>query len=559
MVLSGRSTSSPHKILVSNRSLLIEKYGQVAFEGDVLPALQRLVDADRRRGITTELRWLDAADDMAGVGGTAVRAKALSDPFTQADREAYKRAVDDVFRATRPHYLVLLGGPDIVPHQLLENPAFLRDTANGDDDVEVESDLPYASSAGFATQIAPFVTPDRVVGRLPDIPGSHDDRALQTFLRIIAGAIAGDSLPRDAYERVLAISAHAWQRSTEATIGELFPRGTAVRLSPLDGPEWTDAEMANLLHYINCHGKRNRPAFSGQDPRDPTNRPDAHTGVNVAKRAVASTVVVAECCFGAQLYDLSQGELDTDGDGVPDMSIAHAYLQRGAHCVFGSTSFSYGPPPGTVNDFADLICASFVRHLLQGRSTGEATLLARLEYAQTARDPGRPLEPIDLKTLAQFVLVGDPSAHPVLRPTGSRVTEAPATRGSAAMSPYAVRARAGARTRRRRTSAARAGALRDTVTVIGDEIPGRLSRSEAERVAELARRFDIAEPLVRQFAVRTLTPTAAAAPASAGPTATTAYVIVDRERKTGSRPSSVMVTALQVGEELVNVRAAHSK
>jgi hypothetical protein len=432
-----------HKILVSNRSLLLVKYGADVFGNQILPALQRLVEADRRRGITTDFHWLDDAGDAARVGGTAVRRKTFAVPVTQADRKEYKDAVDDVFRALTPHYLVLLGGPDIVPHQLLENPAFLPDSANGDDDEEVESDLPYACAAGFATRIAPFVTPDRVVGRLPDVPGSHGEVGQRVFLDTIEGAIAGKSLPRDAYERVLAISALAWQRSTEATIGSLFPRATAVRLSPRDGPEWTADEMGSLLHFINCHGTRNRALFKGQDPDDATSSfPEAHIGVHVGKHAVPATVVVAECCFGAQLFDPTDGLIDTDHDGVFDRSIAHEYLRRGAHCVFGSTSFSYGPQPEKVNDFADLICASFVRHLLQGHSTGEAALLARLEYATSAREPDKPLEPIDLKTLAQFILVGDPSAHPVLRPTSRRMA---AARSAAPESPLSARARAGAR------------------------------------------------------------------------------------------------------------------
>src|SRR5205823_6390613 len=38
-----------------------------------------------------------------------------------------------------------------------------------------------------------------------------------------------------------------------------------------------------------------------------------------------------------------------------------------------------------------------------------ALLTARLTYAKTAN----PIDAVDLKTLAQFILLGDPSAHPV--------------------------------------------------------------------------------------------------------------------------------------------------
>jgi hypothetical protein len=96
------------------------------------------------------------------------------------------------------------------------------------------------------------------------------------------------------------------------------------------------------------------------------------------------------------------------------------------------------------------------------------------------------------------------------------------------------------------------------MNVTAEEIPGRLSRAEAERVVELAEQYGIAEPLVRRFAVGPLTPDTAGA-AGTGPATTTSYVIVERRGKAKDRRSGIMITALQVGEEFTNVRAAHSK
>jgi hypothetical protein len=51
--------------------------------------------------------------------------------------------------------------------------------------------------------------------------------------------------------------------------------------------------------------------------------------------------------------------------------------------------------------------------VLDGASLGRALLEARQKYIQAAPTP---LGPIDLKTLGQFVLLGDPSVQPVAPP-----------------------------------------------------------------------------------------------------------------------------------------------
>jgi len=73
-----------------------------------------------------------------------------------------------------------------------------------------------------------------------------------------------------------------------------------------------------------------------------------------------------------------------------------------------------GPADG--NGAADLIAQYFLLKVLEGSSVGMATLAARQEFvAQTGQ-----MDPVDLKTLAQFCVYGDPSIHPVLiaTPTG---------------------------------------------------------------------------------------------------------------------------------------------
>jgi hypothetical protein len=111
------------------------------------------------------------------------------------------------------------------------------------------------------------------------------------------------------------------------------------------------------------------------------------------------TVVAAECCYGAQLYDPSIAR--------GDVGICNRYLARGAVGFFGSSTIAYGPSEG--NGSADLICQFFMLRVLAGASLGRAAIEARQKFSLQATH----LDPTDLKTLAQFNLLGDPSVTPV--------------------------------------------------------------------------------------------------------------------------------------------------
>ncbi|MGH7233175.1 MAG: hypothetical protein ACREJU_17720 [Nitrospiraceae bacterium] len=75
--------------------------------------------------------------------------------------------------------------------------------------------------------------------------------------------------------------------------------------------------------------------------------------------------------------------------------------------IFRQLTIAYGPSEG--NRAADLICQFFLQEVLNGASLGLAALVARQRFIQSAT----MLDPTDVKTLAQFNLLGDPSIHPV--------------------------------------------------------------------------------------------------------------------------------------------------
>jgi hypothetical protein len=114
-------------------------------------------------------------------------------------------------------------------------------------------------------------------------------------------------------------------------------------------------------------------------------------------------IVSAECCYGAQLYAISSAN--------PQTGICNVYLSNGAYGFFGSTTIAYGPASG--NAEADLLCQYFLRYVLNGASLGRATLQARQQFVQDFTTAGTSMSSVDLKTLAQFNLLGDPALQPI--------------------------------------------------------------------------------------------------------------------------------------------------
>lgn len=371
------------KVVLALHGAMKAKYGDKGLAA-IGKALRELVAADARRSLATAVIHLDDAGEMAGYGGSTPAAP---------DARAVKAAIDRIAAGARPHYLLLLGGPDVMPMVPLANPAFSK--RDGDTDPAVPSDLPYACDAPYSTNPNRFLGPTRVVGRLPDLIGARQPQLLTQLIRAAARA---RPRPRSDYEASFGLSAEAWQASTALSLANTFGHANQMHTSPPKGPRWSAAQLAARVHFINCHGGDSAPEYYGQPP-GVEDYPVAHRARLLAGKISAGTIVAAECCYGAQLYD--------PADAGGEKGIALAYLEDGAAAVFGSTTIAYGPSEG--NGAADLICQYFVQQVLGGSSLGRAALEARQKFAGARTH----LDPYDLKTLAQFYLLGDPSAQPV--------------------------------------------------------------------------------------------------------------------------------------------------
>lgn len=362
------------KVLLTNRSALQSKYGAGGLK-KVIAATSELIAADKNRGITTRLIDLSDPTTMKKYKGTAV-----TKPVSGKQN---KDAVDAVYGALKPDYLVILGGPDIVAHLDLSNPV------PDDDDPNIPSDLPYASDAPFTKRDpAHYAAATRVVGRIPGVYLSDDPTNL---IKQLKNSARSKPRPRNYYLKYFAISNTLWQDSTKLSLGTIF-NSAKVKLCPPSGRPDVNKLLSAPMQFINCHGAQAADEFYGETK---TGYPVAFDGGGVTKNSKLDAVIAAECCYGAELYD------PTLADGK--LPISNCYLANGAIGYFGSTNIAYGPED--TNGAADLITQYFLIDVLAGASLGRAGLQARQKFVQ-----GEKMEdPVNLKTLAQFILLGDPA------------------------------------------------------------------------------------------------------------------------------------------------------
>ena len=432
------------KAIIVNLSALRAKYGPAGL-ASIRAALARMTDADRARGLSTRLVAVDRTATMDSVHGPTVR-----DP---TDAPTVKAAVDAAAAAVTAHYLLLLGGPDVLPQQQLRNPT-------GDEDPSVPSDLPYACALPASDDAGDFIGPTRVVGRLPDLVGGTDPTYV---VGLLAAAAGWTPRARTAYAKVFALSTDSWKISTRLTMQALGGAPASVHLSPLEGPAFTTALLRSRAHLVNCHGGDTDPRWYGER-RGSATLPVALEPASLAGRVSTGTVVAAECCYGAQHYPPSLT------GGVA--SLALTYLRQGAAGVVGSSTLSYGP----VDDMgsADLLCRYLLTAVLDGASLGRALLVARQRFTQEHGE----LDPVDLKTLAQFDLLGDPSVTPVQLPVPQSA-------------PTALRATsAGAGLRRQVLAQVGAGLARG----VARTTPEPVRRLDPRRVEALARAAGVTPP-----------------------------------------------------------------
>ncbi|HZI83225.1 MAG TPA: hypothetical protein VFF44_04880, partial [Casimicrobiaceae bacterium] len=375
------------KLILTNFTALRSKYGSSGVRR-IRAAIGTLIAADRARGLKTRLIGIDDPRAMRLFSGKAVT--------RIASPQQNKQAVDAVYRALAPDYILLLGSVDVIPHQNLSNPVWVKKTDDEDTDHDAPGDLPYACEAAYSREIRPFVGPTRVVGRLPDLEAAREPSYLLRLLKIAADA---KPLQPEDYASYLALSAQVWKRSTQRSAHLIFGNSKSVMTVPPHSSLWPKDLLERRVHFINCHGGRYASEFWGQSASNTDLYPIALRSSYVDGKIAPGTVAAAECCYGGLLKGISPSR--------PLLGICQTYLGNGSYGFVGSTTIAYGD--FYANGKADLLCQYFLENVRRGASLGRAFLEARQTFVRASS----PLDPSELKTLAQFNLYGDPSLAPV--------------------------------------------------------------------------------------------------------------------------------------------------
>ena len=264
-------------------------------------------------------------------------------------------------------YLILLGGPDIVPFFHLKNPC-------DDDDKVIYSDSPYAS------RDKDYEIPERVCARIPD-------NASSDF--IVRQLTKQPSYTDEAF----GMSARVWVKASEHVYTVIGHVRDLKSSPPVASASFKNKWLKNKdFLYFNLHGSKTSANWYGQDGFE------YPVALMPDKLDASQGMVAAECCYGAYITGKTH-----------ENSIALEFLNRDSIYGFcGSTTIAYGPvaPPPSE---ADLLVRYFFEYLKQGLTTGESLKNAKHDFARHVLRTQGFLDEDDRKTLLQFVLYGDPT------------------------------------------------------------------------------------------------------------------------------------------------------
>jgi hypothetical protein len=241
------------------------------------------------------------------------------------------------------------------------------------------------------------------VGRIPDLPASSDPSWLISCLDV---ASQWKSRSASAYGTDLFVCCAEWIGAGEECVDFIARPTNRLLGSPPTGDASKSIRTRHgaRLHMIKCHGAPNDSFFYGQ--KGP-NYPDALKSTSLVKRTKPGTVVGAMCCFGASIFD----PLDPTAAHPSEFPIPSIYLRQGAYGFFGSTCTAWVGVTSMM--CADWIVATALKSMLNGASLGRALLEGKQDFIRWTESQGNDLDAADEKTLLQFILLGDPSVHPV--------------------------------------------------------------------------------------------------------------------------------------------------
>jgi hypothetical protein len=373
---------SPATLIVSSRHRLWQRHGSEGVFA-IERAVGELCAAMAMRDLGGTPLYVDDSPLLTALGVLP------ADPSQAADVARVIREVAHRLAWTEEdaRHILILGDDGIIPFFRLPNPS-------DDDDEVVLSDHPYGADAGRPLGEA------RGVGRMPDAGLEPLLAALSSAAAAHRALAAGDAQPLAG--EAWGYSASIWKRAARgayAAVGEPRELRLSPPLSHRDRPRPGADGRLPRFRYFNLHGLVDSPDWFGQvDPAFPADYPPFPVALQPNDLPdPTGAVVVAECCYGAHI----EGR-----DAAASVALSH--MAGGALAFYGATGVAYGGLDGPLVA-ADLLAFHLWQALREGLAAGHALARAKALLVADAMARQGYLDGEDEKTVAGFVLYGDPS------------------------------------------------------------------------------------------------------------------------------------------------------
>ena len=302
-----------------------------------------------------------------------------------------------VSKALRKHarevrYVCLIGLWSDVPPYRLPNPTF--QFGGRDPDSHCLSDAPYGCFQSVS--LASDAIPEVPVGRIPSLE-----------LEVVATALFDSPEWQDARSAFfLGVTAQCWTDATHEIV-KRFMGSSSVRVmaSPnerfvnagiLTSPNWDldelEEQLSNTLVpkgaviLFNVHGGADDPGWVGED-NDRNYVPIFEPGTI---QNFNDSIFVTEACYGGAM-------------GYDSVSVVEHFFSNGGKAFVGCSVVAYGSASSDIG-CADILATSFLKSIGEGRTLGEALIVAK--YEVLISDPIS--QKINDKTVLSFNLFGAP-------------------------------------------------------------------------------------------------------------------------------------------------------
>jgi hypothetical protein len=314
--------------------------------------------------------------------------------------------------------LLIAGSELVIPFHHLPNPT-------EDSDAFVASDNPYASIDDN------YFVPDWPVGRLSGGRGS-DSSLLVRQIRGLISHYAEDQIKAqwwshiplvsslfgyflsnetlNGYKNSFGYTAQVWKASSTSVFKPIgVERAMLVSPPVVTGTVWQSGLLPAKMAYYNLHGLDDSMEWYGQkSATGPNSLPDYPVALSerdFSNNRKPPRVIFSEACYGASIENKNDNE-----------SIALKFLSLGTHALVGSTCIAYGSVANPLTA-ADLLGNAFWSNVKNGQPVGFALMNAKISLAKLMHSRQGYLDGEDQKTLLSFILLGDPLAGTVEKPT----------------------------------------------------------------------------------------------------------------------------------------------